>query len=145
MAKPPANSKNIEGCTSYGVDNNGNYVFFGFRCENASDANFTTNHHGLGNVINYLQAIAREAQQRRLKVDPTAVHTEVREKQSNPVRQFDIDPDVTGQFALWQCTMQDGTRLEVQIPLDLMEGIVAHLPSTIDEMKKRQAEHKRQH
>ena len=145
MVTPPPNSNFIEGSRNYGVDDNGNYVFFGFKLNGGSTADFTTDHHGLGNVINYLQTIAREAQQRRMKVDPSAEHMEVRGKPSNPVRQLDVDPDITGQFALWQCTMLDGTRLEAQMPLDLMEALIAKLPSRIDDMKRRQRAYEQRH
>lgn len=142
MPTLPPDTKNLAGRTEYGVDDNGAYVYFGFKFEASNPEHFTTNYLELGNIINYLVAIAREAQQRRLKIDPTAQHLEVKGIPSNPVRQLDVDPDVTGQFAVWQCTMQDGTRLEAQIPFDIMEGLVAALPPRIDEMKKRQAERK---
>jgi hypothetical protein len=142
--QPPPGAKFIEGCTDYGIDGPGNYAFFGFRVDSGPDVHFTADHYGLGNVINYLQTIAQEAQQRRLQLDPNAADLETPGKSSNPVLQIDIDLDVMGQSALWQCTMQDGTRLEAQMPLDLMENIAAALPSRIVEMKRRQAEHKRQ-
>ena len=100
-------------------------------------------HATLGKIINYLQSIASMARQRRAEVESTAASTELRIVESNPVRQIDIDLDIAGQFALWQCTTKDGSRLEAEIPLDLMKSLHEHLPSRIEKMKRRQAAHQK--
>jgi hypothetical protein len=121
-----------------GVDAKGLSVFFGFELKEGGRICLTATHAALGQIINSLQSIARIAQERRARANPIP---EIRAAPLNPVHRIDIDPDIAGQFAVWQCTMQDGTSLDAQIPLNLMEGLLAHLPSRINEMKRRQAAH----
>jgi hypothetical protein len=145
MVAPPAGAKSLDRCLSYGVDANGLYIFFGLRFDDGSEQNITANHLGLGNLINYLTAIATEAQHRRVQVDPTTAHTEVRETQANPVRQIHFEVDSTGDTALAVCTTQSGLPCEVQIPLDILEGALRNLPGLIAEMNVRKAAHRQQH
>jgi hypothetical protein len=140
---PPKDAKSARALMEPGIDSRGLNVYFGFELKEGGRICLTATHGTLGQIINYLQGIATMARQRRAQVDPTAADTEVRAVESSPVRQIDIDLDIGGQFALWQCTMIDGARLEAEIPLDLMEGLREHLPSRIDEMKRRQAAHRK--
>ncbi len=144
MATPPKGTKEVEGLENYGVDENGDYVFFGFKT-NSGPVHLSTNHLALGQAIMYLQTVAKEALQRRIKVSPTAGELEVRETQANFVKQLDFEVDATGQSAALLYTTQDGIRSELQIPFDLIEGLHTHLPGLITEMKNRQQAHKRQH
>jgi hypothetical protein len=144
MAKPPDDARELQGCTNYGIDANGNHVFFGFKAEGTT-VNLSASHPALGNAVNYLTVIAQEAQHRRIRIDQAALHLEVRKIQSNPVCQLHFDPDVTGQWAALMCTTQDGTPVEAQFHLDIIERLVAHLPSLIQEMKNRQSAVHAQH
>jgi len=139
MAEPPIGAKEVIGTTTFGVDDTGNYVFFGFKTA-AGPVDFIANYKVLGLLINYLQAIANEAQQRRLKLDPNASDLEARETQSNPVAQAALEPDIGGTSAALVCTTLDGTRVEAQLDFDMLQGFLERLPGMIAEMKRRQAE-----
>lgn len=141
----PADARRPTAMIPPGIDAEGRNVFFGFAFEAGERVCIAVPHEGLGQIINMLQSVARDAQHRRVSVDPKASHLEIKQAPNNPVRQIDIDPDISGQFSLWHCTAADGTTTQVQVPLDLMEAIVAHLPSRIAEMKRRQGEHQKQH
>lgn len=145
MPAIPEGAKELSGYEPYGVDDNGNYVFFGLKSGVQERDVFHCNYLMLGKTIMYLQAVAKESQQRRIKVNPTAEHTEVRETQSNPVRQVDFEVDVTGQSVSLLCTTQDGLRTELQMPLDLIEGMIANAPSLVEQAKKLQAAHLERH
>lgn len=134
----PEDARKPIGMINPGIDAAGQNVFFGFNFDDGSRACLTAFHEGLGQIINYLQRISTIAQQRRLAAVPADAELEIKAKSHNPVQQLGIDLEVSGQFALWQCTMRDGTLQEVQIPLDLMEALVVELPPRIEEMKRRQ-------
>ena len=120
-------------------DQNGLYVFFGLKVEGGGIEHFALDHSGLGNLINFLRAIAGEAESRRLKLDPGGAHKAVRERPSNPVRQFSIDSDITGESAAIVCTTQAGTEIVLQMPFDILEQLQGHLPGLNDEQRKRRA------
>lgn len=128
-----------------GVDDAGQTVFFGFVFEGSDRVCMAVSFETLGQIINLLHTLAAAAQQRRLASDPSAAHLEIKEAETNPVRRVEVAPDIAGRFSLWSFTTADGTTAQVHLPLDLMEGLVAHLPSRIAEMKLRQAEHQHQH
>jgi hypothetical protein len=138
MASPPQGAINIEGFSDYGVDENGEWMFFGFKLTEKKFVDLIANYHQLGASIIYLQAIAREAEQRRLTKNPHAGDLEAKGKPSNPVRILDLVPNLEGTSALLTCTTSTGTPIEAQIPFDLIEGMYANLPQLVGEMKKRQ-------
>lgn len=138
MAAPPQGAQEISGFNNFGIDEGGNYVFFGLETP-VGTTNFTTNYQALGQLIQYLQTIAAEAQQRRLSIDPNKTDLEVRKSQANPVARADLTPDIIGATASLLCTRQDGTQVEAQLNFDTLQGFLKHLPSTIAEMEKRQA------
>jgi hypothetical protein len=144
MNKPPKKAKKVIGTTNFGVDGNGNYVFFGFKTS-AKAADFIANYKVLGLLINYLQSMASEAQQRRLKLDPNAPDFEARETRSNPVLQAVLEPDLSGNSAALVCTTQDGTRIDAQLNLDMLRSLHQHLPGTIAEMERRRAAQQKSH
>ena len=145
MAEPPPKQvKEIIGLSSYGVDTNGNHVFFGFKALQAR-LSFTTNYKALRQLINYLQMMGNEAQQRRLKLDATASDLEARKRRSNPVVQAALEPDIAGTSAALVCTTLDGTRVEAQLNFDMIQSLLQHLPETIAEMERRQAAHQKSH
>lgn len=145
MGKPPADAKLIDGLTGYGVDENGDWVFFGFKDDNGKASNFYCDRYRLGATIGYLTAIAREAQQRRLTLDPYAGNREAQGKQSNPVLNLDFEPSVDGTSAILIATTSTGITEEIQLPIDLLEKMIAQLPSLIDEMKRRFEASKKKH
>jgi hypothetical protein len=144
-SQPPSDTRPLKSPEPYGIDANGNYVFFGFSFEGDGRCILSANYLQLGNAIVYLQGIAREAEQRRLKADSTAGDREARQRSSNPVRIVDIVPDLTGDTAMMACTTLTGTRIEAQLPLDLLEGLHKNLPQTIAEMKARRQASQAQH
>lgn len=144
MAEPPTGAKEVTGTTPLGVDDTGNYVFFGFKTA-TGPVDFIANYKVLGLLINYLQAIADQAQQRRLELDPNASDLEVRETRSNPVAQAALQPDIGGTSAALVCTTLDGTRVEAQLDFDMLQGLLERLPVIIAEMKRRQAAHQAGH
>ena len=132
-------TRNLSGFNNFGIDEGGNYVFFGLETP-VGTTNFTTNYQALGQLIQYLQRIATEAQQRRLSIDPNKTDLEVRKSQSNPVARADLTPDIIGATASLLCTRQDNyPEVEAQLNFDTLQGFLKHLPSTIAEMEKRQA------
>lgn len=144
MVEPPIGARDVIGTTPFGVDDTGNHVFFGFKTA-AGPVDFIANYKVLGLLINYLQAIANEAQETRLKVDPNASDLEARQAQSNPVAQAALEPDIGGTSAALVCTTLDGTRVEAQLDFDLLQGLLERLPRMIAEMKRRQAAHQAGH
>ena len=81
---PPSEAKEIIGLSSYGVDTNGYHVFFGFKAATGTVSFTKTNYKALGQLINYLQMMGNEAQQRRLKLDANASDLEARK--NGPIR-----------------------------------------------------------
>jgi hypothetical protein len=138
MVEPPVTAKDVIGTTTFGVDETGNHVFFGFKTA-AGPVDLIANYKVLGLLINYLQAIATEAQQTRLQVDPNASDLEARETPFNPVAQAALEPDIGGTSAALVCTTQDGTRIEAQLDFALLQGLLERLPRILAEMKRRQA------
>jgi hypothetical protein len=145
MVAPPAGTKAFEKCLGYGVDGNGLYVFFGFEFADKTQVHVEANHLSLGNVVNYLEAIAKEAQRRRLQVDPNTGDLEARGTPYSPVRKMDFEVDLTGDSTALLCTTHSGIRHELQLDLTLLEGLHQQLPSLMEEMKRRKAEHQKQH
>jgi hypothetical protein len=72
MAQLPKEAKNPQGFTECGVDADGDTVFFGFKMKGAKRSMFVLDHEGLAAMIEYLQAVAHEAEQRRLEANPAA-------------------------------------------------------------------------
>lgn len=144
MVEPPVGAKDVIGTTTFGVDDTGNHAFFGFKTA-AGPVDFIANYKVLGLLVNYLQAIANEAQQTRFALDPNASDLEAREARSNPVAQAVLEPDIGGTSAAFVCTTQDGTRVEVQLEFDLLQGLLERLPKMIAEMKRRRAAHQTGH
>ena len=144
MVEPPVTAKDVVGTTTFGVDETGNHVFFGFKTA-VGTVDLIANYKVLGLLINYLQAIATEAQQTRLQVDPNASDLEARETQFNPVAQAALEPDIGGTSAALVCTTQDGTRIEAQLDFTLLQGLLERLPRILAEMKRRQAAHQQGH
>ena len=112
MTRLPTDAHELTGFEDYGVDQKGVHVFFGFQLKDAAAAVLHCNYKQLGQCIVYLQDIAQEAFRRR---DPASAHQEVRETQSDFVRQLDFEVDVTGDEAALLCTTLDGHRIELQI------------------------------
>ena len=129
MPELPSNAKDLVGYEPYGVDDNGLHVHFGFKVGHGKPVVLHCNHLMLGQIILYLQAVAKEAFQRRAQRNPHAADKEVRETQSNLVRQIGFDIDVTGQSVAILCTTQDGLPIELQMPLDLIDRMHTQLPS----------------
>ena len=144
MPTLPEGTKTIDGCTNYGVDDNGSWVFFGFKTE-TGNVLLQANHHWLGQAIRYLQTIALEAYQRRVQIDPKAAHTEVREKLHNPIQQADFDIDLQGQHCMLKGLTASGLPVEVEIPFLLVEGIQRELPKVLEQMREKQKGHQQQH
>jgi hypothetical protein len=144
MVEPPVAAKDVTGTTTFGVDDTGNHAFFGFKT-GGGPADFIANYKVLGLLINYLQAIANEAQQTRLTLDPNASDLEARQTRSNPVTQAALEPDIGGTSAALVCTTEDGTRVEAQLDFDLLQGLLERLPKILAEMKRRQAAHRGGH
>jgi len=144
MAGVPAGSKTPVGFTDCGIDTAGEQVFFGFKISETEDAIFDAHHEGLATIIKYLQALAYEARQRRLQVNPASGHTEVQRARSNPLHSVQLVVDVTGQHAMLTGTTEDGVPLEVQIPFVILRGLERDLPKVIETMRKLQASHGRQ-
>jgi hypothetical protein len=140
MTRLPTDAHDLTGFESYGVDQKGIYVFFGFQLKDTAPAVLHCNYRQLGQCITYLQEIAQEAFQRR---DPAFAQQELRETASNLVRRLDFNVDVAGDSAALLCTTQDGLRTELQIPYDILQGLKTHLPVVLAEMDIRRAQ--RQH
>ena len=138
MPKPPDGTKTIQGLTGYGIDENSEWVFFGFKLADSEPAMFQADHFQLGATIHYLQSIAGVAQQRRLRLDPNASDREVQGKPSNPVATVDFLPDVQGKLALLTCLTTAGTTIEAMIPFHVLVLLQAHLPDLLAVMKQRQ-------
>ena len=145
MISPPEGMKRISGFTDSGIDENGEWVFFGFNLENETPKTFEAHYQVLGAAINYLRQIATMAQQRRLNLDPTVADREVRETEPNFVTQLDLYPALGGTGVALECTTQDGTGVQAQLPLDLLEQMLQRLPDLIAEMKRRQDDRGRTH
>jgi hypothetical protein len=131
MTRLPTDAHDLTGFESYGVDQKGFYVFFGFQLKDTAPAVLHCNYKQLGQCIIYLQEIAKEAFQRR---DPASAQQGVPETTSNFVRHLDFDVDATGDSALLLCTTQDGLRTELQIPYDILQSMKTHLPVVLAEM-----------
>jgi len=144
MVEPPVAASDVAGTTPFGVDDTGHHVFFGFKTA-AGPVDFIANYKVLGLLINYLQAIATEAQQTRLALDPNASDLEAREAKSNPVAQAALEPDIGGTSAALVCTTEEGTRVELQLDFDLLQGLLERLPKMLEEMRRRQAAHRGGH
>ena len=140
MTRLPTDAHELTGFEDYGVDQKGVHVFFGFQLKDAAAAVLHCNYKQLGQCIVYLQDIAQEAFRRR---DPASAHQEVRETQSDFVRQLDFEVDVTGDSAALLCTTLDGHRIELQIPHDILQELQTRLRILLAEMDIRRAQ--RQH
>ena len=136
MTRLPTDAHELVGFEDYGVDQKGVRVFFGFQLKNTAAAVLHCNYRQLGQCIIYLQEIAQEAFRRR---DPAAPHQEARET-INFVRQLDFESDVTGDSAVLLCTTQDGPRIELQIPHDILEQLQTRLRIVLAEMDIRRAQ-----
>jgi hypothetical protein len=145
MPELPKNAKNLAGFEPYGVDANGQYVFFGFKAENSEPVNIQCNHRMLGETIRYLQSLATEARSRRTAIDPSALDLDVRESQTNPVQQINFETDIMGQSIAIRCTTQDGVTSELQMPVDMIEQMHAKLPELLAVAQDRRRAHKKQH
>jgi hypothetical protein len=139
MAGAPLGSKRLVGLTDCGVDAAGDHVFFGFKISATEEAIFETHHEGLAGIIQYLQAVAYQARQRRLKVNPASEHTETLRTPHNPLYSVQFVIDVAGQHVMLMGTTTDGLPLEVQIPFVILRGIERDLPSILETMRNRQA------
>jgi hypothetical protein len=137
MVVLPEGTVNLARCADYGVDEKGLRVFFGLRMEDGDTKHFALNHAGLGNLINYLQVIAQQAQLRRMKTNPVITREGVRKSSSNPVRQLYLASDITGHWAALVCTMEDGTPVEAQFSFDLLNRLHNLLPGILVDMKNR--------
>jgi hypothetical protein len=141
----PNDAKEFIGLMDYGIDTNGNYVFFGFNLKSQKRIVLQGNFKMLGVTINYLQTIANEAQRRRQSLDPNSPDLEARRSQSNPAQQATLEPDISGTSVAFLCTKLDGTQIEAQLSFDMAKKLLANLPETIAEMERRQAAHAKQH
>jgi hypothetical protein len=138
-SKLPDDAQDYVGFSIYGVDDTGTHVFFGFSLKDEKRAIYVANYNKLGATINYLQRIANEAHQKRTSLDRTAAEMEVRQSPSNPAMQATLEPDVAGKTAAFRCTKQDGTEIEAQLSLDMVQTLLDRLPETIAEMQRRRA------
>ncbi len=135
----PEGARGLEGLEPYGVDENGQNVFFGFRVNEHQRAVLHCSYLMLAETIDYLQAIANEAQQRREHVDPNTQSIEPSGQQPNLVSEMDFDIDVLGQSATLRCKTPHALIPELHLPLNLIEQMYAILPELISEAKHRQA------
>jgi hypothetical protein len=54
MVEPPVMAQDVTGTTTYGVDDTGNYVFFGFKTA-AGPVDFIANYKGLATKLSRLR------------------------------------------------------------------------------------------
>jgi len=145
MPELPENARNLAGYEAYGVDENGLYVHFGFKFADGGAAVIHCDHLMLGQTVLYLQAVAKEAQQRRLIAQPGTEDLEAQGRPYNPVVTVDFDVDVTGQSIAMLCATQDGVQNELQMPFDLVEKMYAGFAGPLNEARRRQRAHGQQH
>lgn len=139
MTDLPSDAKQISGFAEFGLDADGDTMFFGFNLREGGVNRYIVSEKGLAGVIHYLQNIASTAQQRRLMASPIAADMEVQSAQNNPVVTIHFDPDVEGRNALLSGTTANGVPIQaIQLSFDLVEKLHSHLPSLIAEMKGRQ-------
>jgi hypothetical protein len=138
-------AKRITGLEQFAIDVDGRHVIFGFSVENNPRVLLQCSYETLGQIVNYLQHAASEAQQRRLRVDPLAEGAEGRETRSNLVVQMQFVADAQGRSAIVQCTTQTGITTDLQLSPEMIEGLLQKLPQLLQILKERQEAHRRQH
>ena len=143
MAALPNDAKNIIDLQPFRVDTNGDHVCFGFTLENSSRIMLHCDHYRLGSTIKYLQGVATEARERRIKVNPNCADFEIHERHGNPVTRLDFDIELNGQSTALMCTTAAGTSADLQLSYELLENIHRHLPTLLAEMRRRQSAHRR--
>src|SRR5471030_2950747 len=119
MIGAPPNAKRPIGLTPCGIDQEGENVFFGFQVTETETFVIEGHHSNVAALIHYLQAIAHEAGQRRLK-NPANAHAETEKTIRNPLHSIQFDIDSAGQHAILRGVTADGIPGVVEITYLLM-------------------------
>jgi hypothetical protein len=143
MIGAPPNAKRPIGLTPCGIDQGGENVFFGFQITETETFVIEGHHGNVAALIHYLQAIAHEAGQRRLK-KPANEHTEIKKTIHNPLHSIEFDIDLAGQHAILRGMTADGLPGVLEIPYLLMVGLQQQLPKVIAQMELVQGNHSTQ-
>src|SRR5262245_24716242 len=117
-------AKRITGLEGFAIDLDGRHIIFGFSVENSPRVMLQCSYETLGQIVNYLQHAASEAQQRRLRIDPLAEGAEGRETRSNLVAQMHFEADALGRSAIVQCTTQMGITTDLRLTPSMIEGLL---------------------
>jgi hypothetical protein len=142
MAKMPSNAKPLAGFGKYGIDNNGENVFFTLVVSAKQHATFFASHKELASTIHYLQQIARGAEERRLAKSRQKNPVQMLETPPNVIHKGSIMPDTTGQLARLEGTTASGVPIELQIEFQALVGLHERLPGLIEKMLQLQDQRK---
>ena len=141
MSELPKDAKEISGFTEFGLDRNGNTAFFGFKIPGEDERTYAVSQGTLAAIIAYLQHIAETATQRRLARSIEEADMDARSASYNRASIIHFDPDPQGESVLLYGSTVSGIPFPpVQLPFDLVEELLANLPSLIVEMKNRQSQ-----
>jgi|SRR5688572_17522475 hypothetical protein len=143
MATMPGNAKSLTGFGEFGIDDKGEKVFFSLVASAKHHATFLASHKGLADTIDYLQRIARRAEERRIAKAPQEDHVQVLEAPPNVIRKGSIMPDTTGRLARLEGTTSSGVSVDIQIEFRALVSLQKRLPDLIEKMRQLQDQSKK--